>query len=84
MNIVFINAFVCIYAFIFLWLAFRNELPGLLVNLFGLILFLRKGMKMGSHELSKVGMRLGLSSKVIVTLSKVSEPRQMSWKEFKV
>lgn len=39
---------------------------------------------MGSHELSKVRMRLGLASKTMVTWSKVIKPRQISLTEFKV
>lgn len=39
---------------------------------------------MGLHEGSKVEERFGLDSKAMMTQSKMSEPRKVSWTYFKV
>lgn len=39
---------------------------------------------MGLHEGSKVEMRFGLDSKAMITWSKISEPRKVSWTYFKI
>lgn len=39
---------------------------------------------MGLHEGSKVEERFGLDSKAMMTWSKMSEPRKVSWTYFKV
>ena len=39
---------------------------------------------MGLHEGSKVEMRFGLDSKALITWSKISEPRKVSWTYFKI